>query len=98
MHTLDRLNGRWDRFSWFGIKQVTEDAKLIPANFTGLNENIIIATMEALLIEGLEPSQNRKSGDYFRAKEYLQVSDPGIEKRNLEKIIDRFKTTLLRQD
>ncbi len=91
MHTLDRLNGRWDRFSWFGIKQVTEDAKLIPANFTGLNENIIIATMEALLIEGLEPSQNRKRGDDFRAIEYLQVSDPGIQK--LE-IIERIKTMM----
>jgi hypothetical protein len=31
--------------------------------------------MEALLIEGLEPPQNRRRGDDFRAVEYLQAED-----------------------
>jgi hypothetical protein len=36
--------------------------------------------MEALLIEALEPRQNRKRGDSFKAVEYLQIEDPRIEK------------------
>jgi hypothetical protein len=52
--------------------------------------------MEALLIEGLEPPQNRKRGDDFRAKEFIQAEDPRIEKtRNklvlaeLMKLVDK---------
>ena len=32
-----------------------------------------VGTMEALLIEGLEPRQNRKREDGFNAIEYIQV-------------------------
>ena len=35
--------------------------------------------MEAVLIEGLEPRQNRKRGDDFQAIEFLQVEDPKLE-------------------
>lgn len=35
--------------------------------------------VEAVLIEGLEPRQNRKRGDDFKAVEYLQVEDPTLE-------------------
>jgi hypothetical protein len=35
--------------------------------------------MEALLIESVEPSQNRKRGDEFRAVEFLQAEDPELE-------------------
>jgi HB1/ASXL restriction endonuclease-like protein with HTH domain len=31
-HTIDRLNGRWDRFSWFGVYPVAENGAL---NTTG---------------------------------------------------------------
>jgi hypothetical protein len=82
-HTFDRLNTRWDRFSWFGLWPVTPDGKLEPANFKDLNANLIIATMEALLIEGLEPPQNRKRGDEFRAVEYIQSENPKIRKKRM---------------
>lgn len=39
--------------------------------------------MEALLIEALEPPQNRKRGDEIRAVEYLQVQDEFLENKNL---------------
>ena len=42
--------------------------------------------MEALLIEALEPPQNRKRGDDLGGAEYLQVRDPEItrqERRHL---------------
>jgi hypothetical protein len=79
-HTVDRLSGRWDRFSWFGVYPVTEDGALrIEPKTAVSNIDIVIATMEAVLIEGLEPRQNRKRGDEFQAVEFLQVEDPQVE-------------------
>jgi hypothetical protein len=37
--------------------------------------------MEAVLIEGLEPRQNRKRGDDFQAVEFLQVEDPAVQQQ-----------------
>ncbi len=82
-HTRDRLEGRWDRFSWFGIYPVKDDASLGMIDSSGYSPNLLVITMEALLIEGLEPPQNRKRGDRFKAKEFLQVIDPELrEKKN----------------
>jgi hypothetical protein len=79
-HTSDRLTGRWTRFSWFGLYPVESDGSLkTSADFSTVPINIVIATMEAVLIEGLEPRQNRKRGDDFKAIEFLQVEDPRLE-------------------
>jgi len=68
-HTVDRLNGRWDRFSWFGIYPVENDGSLrTNVNFSALNADIVISTLEAVLIEGLEPRQNRRRGDDLQAR------------------------------
>jgi hypothetical protein len=80
-HTADRLNGRWDRFSWFGIRRVTAEGKLVDVDLKNLSLSDIITTLEALLIEGLEPPQNRKRGEDFSAVEYLQVEDPVLKKK-----------------
>ena len=50
-----------------------ETAKPLPAE-------VIVTTMEALLLEGLEPPQNRQRGGDFRAVEYGQAEDPELEK------------------
>jgi hypothetical protein len=55
---------------------------------------MLIATMEALLIEGLEPPQNRKRGDDFRAVEFLQVEDPEIQKDQIRQLMDDLKKKL----
>jgi len=79
-HTSDRLTGRWDRFSWFGVYPVKENGTLKDSpTFKDVSINIVIATMEAVLIEGLEPRQNRKRGDDFQAIEFVQVEDPKLE-------------------
>ena len=51
-HTIDRLGSRWNRFSWFGLLDVTDEGKLeeIPIKVTLPS---LIATLEALLIEAL---------------------------------------------
>jgi hypothetical protein len=93
-HITDRLNGRWDRFSWFGIYSVSESGSLSADAGSGFQVNTLIATMEALLIEGLEPPQNRKRGDDFKAAEFLQVEDPEIEKDQILKLMERLKAKL----
>jgi len=80
-HTIDRLSGRWTRFSWFGVYRVNPDGSLAAAKLsTALDMDTVIATMEAVLIEGLEPRQNRRRGDDIQAFEYLQVEDPDLVK------------------
>jgi HB1, ASXL, restriction endonuclease HTH domain len=93
-HTVDRLNGRWDRFSWFGVYSASESGSLITGASANFNLDMLIATMEALLIEGLEPPQNRKRGDDFRAVEFLQVEDPEIHKSRIVRFIDELKDQL----
>lgn len=89
-HTRDQLSGRWDRFSWFGVYPVTEAGDLQTTPVSGYTTETLIVTMEALLIEGLEPPKNKKGGDNFRAAEFQQVDDPEIRKRELMRLIQEL--------
>lgn len=71
-----------------------EDGTLAAAPPEAFNLNNLIATMEALLIEGLEPPQNRKRGDDFGAVEFLQVEDPELEKAQIHQLMDELKKKL----
>jgi hypothetical protein len=93
-HTSDRLDGRWDRFSWFGVAAVGENGVLQTVDAPNLTLESLIVTMEALLVEGLEPPQNRKRGDDFRAIEYLQVEDPAINRNRIVALMDELKSKL----
>jgi hypothetical protein len=85
-HTIDRLSARWDTFSWFGLLPLTDEGKLqtLPSKF---DSNKIIPLLESILIEALEPRQNRKRGDNFSDIEYLQKTDPLIEKKRIQATI-----------
>lgn len=53
---------------------------------------LVVSTMEAVLIEGLEPPQNRRQGDGLKGQEYLQVLAPEIEHERLKyKMLEIFK-------
>ena len=80
-HTSDRLNTRWDRFSWFGLLRVLESGKLEKQEYRDLDMDDLIKMMESILIEGLEPRQNRKRGDDLTDVEYLQVESPKLKKK-----------------
>ncbi len=87
-HTIDHMAARWDRFSWFGLLPVTDDGRLssLPKSYDAAK---LIPALEAILIEALEPRQNRKRGDVdLEAVEYLQKVDPEIEKRKAKATID----------
>jgi len=86
-HTLDRFSSRWDRFSWFGLLPVSETGTLgkMPDSFTATN---IIPAVEAIMIEALEPRQNRKRGDDLSAVEYIQKEDPEIQKKRIRQSME----------
>ncbi len=87
-HNTDRLAGRWDRFSWFGFFPVMEDGKLnLDAKFKEFTIHNLGDILEAILIESIEPRQNRKQGNLFTGLEYLQQEAPEIKKKFKEQII-----------
>ena len=92
-HTRDRLSERWDRFSWFGMYGVSESGKLIEAEIK-LSIEVLVETLEALLIETLEPPLNRKRGDAFSAVEYLQSLDPELKELELRKTLLSIEQSL----
>lgn len=85
-HVSDRLEGRWDRLSWFGLKDVSEDGTLTD-HLPNWSHNVVVETLEAALIESLEPAQNRRRGDNFAAVEYLQFRDPDIDKHSKQRLL-----------
>lgn len=92
-HTIDRLGSRWNRFSWFGFHDVTDEGNLreipLKASLAAL-----VATLEALLIESLEPPQNRKRGDDFSAIEYIQDVDPELKEREIQNTLRAIEQKL----
>jgi hypothetical protein len=94
-HTVDRLNGRWDRFSWFGIHRVTDAAKIEPQAHLSLTSSQIIVDLEAVLIESLEPPLNRRRGDGLRAVEYIQVEDPVFRQQQVLTLVNELQAKLL---
>lgn len=82
-HTYDRLASRWDRFSWFGLLPIAENGAIgnLPGNFEGAK---LIPALEAILIEALEPRQNRRRGDDLSAVEFMQLEDPELRKKKVK--------------
>ena len=95
-HTKDRFSGRWDRFSWFGLYSVDNDGNLeITEEKTRcITLENMCHTLEAILIECVEPRQNRKSGNKFSGIEYNQQQDPIIERKHYMKMLDEIKDKL----
>ena len=94
-HTTDRLGGRWDRFSWFGFYPVSENGKLnLEIKFKEFTIQNLGDILESILIESIEPRQNRKQGNLFYGLEYLQVEAPEIKKKLKEQIIKELTDKL----
>lgn len=76
-HRVDRLSERWDRFSWFGLRDVVKsaDKELTDprkANLT-VSRGQILNLVEAVGIALSEPRLNRQSGNLSKSTEYFQV-------------------------
>jgi len=93
-HCGDELAGRWDLFSWFGLRKVTGKNTLgqKPKRKAGTLTNIG-NVLEAILIAVAEPPMNGQGGRFGKkVSRYLQVdksSDKDIEdnKKRHEKIM-----------
>lgn len=92
-HTIDRLGSRWNRFSWFGFHDVTDEGDLREMPLRA-SLATLVATLEALLIESLEPPQNRKRGDDFSAIEYIQDVDPELKEREIQNTLRAIEQKL----
>jgi HB1, ASXL, restriction endonuclease HTH domain len=92
-HTIDRLGSRWNRFSWFGLLDVANDGELLDKPLRPTVATLI-STFESLLIETLEPPQNRKRGDDFSVMEYLQDVDPELRERELQNTLRAIELKL----
>jgi HB1, ASXL, restriction endonuclease HTH domain len=92
-HTKDRIGGRWNRFSWFGLRRVTDDGGLVEPEVSP-NFQALINSFEALLIEALEPPLNRKRGDNFNSMEYIQDIDPELKEQDIQSMLRSFEQAL----
>jgi hypothetical protein len=99
-HKVSRnKSGRWNQFSWFGVKEVIDkslDKKSKP--ITAENSEII-KSLEALLIAASEPGLNKQRGQWGNAVRYYQIIpvDYQTEKEKLEDIQEKLKKLLDRK-
>ena len=94
-HMADRLSGRWDRFSWFGFYPVNEDGTLLMnIKFQNISLKELSNVLEAVLIESIEPRQNRKQGNLFSGLEYLQKKSDEIEKKLKQQLLKELGENL----
>ena len=90
-HTKNRLATRWNRFSWFGLDGIHPDSgKIIKQSeyFTS-DLHSLANVLEGILIEGLEPRQNRRQGDNFGFEYYQEIDKDVLKDRllsNLKKL------------
>lgn len=94
-HTTDRLSGRWDRFSWFGFYSVNDKGHLLDRKkFDSLDVQNIADIFEAILIESIEPRQNRKQGNTLIGMEYLQQESSELKKKRAEELFKELSKNM----
>lgn len=92
-HCTDEHEGEWDRFSWFGFKEILKktDAdglhllKIKMPQRKAVNPHSAIKEMEALLIKAMA-LRNRADSKFIKAEEWEQVRM--IE---ADKLLERLK-------
>lgn len=95
-HRKDDLAGRWDRFSWFGLRWVKQDNKLskvVEAHHPSTPRTL--DHIEAILIHAAEPPLNRQGGRFGKTViRYTQSRDErlGPSDRDLLVAIHRAAT------
>ena len=70
----DHLVGRWDSFSWFGLRGVTEAQELAEVKNTKADLGLKLKHFEAVLIAIIEPPLNKQGGAFGDGcHEYFQT-------------------------
>lgn len=85
-HAKDTLKDDWDTFSWFGFREVNKkDCELSEKHVLPINDDEnkellqLIATIEAVIINGIRPRGNSRGGDIGGDRKYEQCSVPEAE-------------------
>jgi len=93
-HLTDRHAGRWDMFSWFGVRVVKQDGTMRNAPLgRGVDVDSLIKTLEALGITMLDPPLNRRHEAIPGADLVEQRSGdrPSTIRHYLERILERLE-------
>ena len=78
-------SGKWERFSWFGLRRVDENGIIVDGPDTA-SKDVVTALIEAVLIETLRPSFNQQRGN-FMGTLYRQAIDPNIARARAQEIL-----------
>ena len=84
-HRRHIWSGKWERFSWFGIRRVDESGAMVDVSDSA-SPAVVTALMEAVLIETLGPSFNQQQGHYMGTL-YRQATDPNIARAQAETLL-----------
>jgi hypothetical protein len=96
-HLTDRFAGRWDMFSWYGLKSLTKTGKLQKrAGGRNVTPHAIATTLEAFGILLTDAPLNRKRETLPSAVEVEQrkAPHPYTVRHYLEKLIEHHKIKL----
>jgi hypothetical protein len=76
-HRKDDLAGRWDTFSWFGLRRVLKFGSLAKINQAEHPDlNIVLNHIEAIIIHAVEPAMNGQAGRFgSNVVRFLQERD-----------------------
>ena len=93
-HLRDRHRGRWNSFSWFGIKAIKKtDGSLSKVTTRGVTAIGIIKALEAILIEVIDPPLNRiheKIKDAVRVEQLKPERPLPSEKEMIQQLYRKF--------
>ncbi len=84
-HSRQIWSGKWERYSWFGLRRVDEAGNIVDSLKTASKE-VVTALIEAVLIETLRPSFNNQQGNYMGTL-YRQAIDPNIAKARAQQVL-----------
>ncbi|MGA2320943.1 MAG: GIY-YIG nuclease family protein [Solirubrobacteraceae bacterium] len=97
-HRADDVAGRWDRFSWFGVRNINADGSLgaTPLPSRQVRAPDVIATLEAVLIRVTTPSLNHRRESIPEAKLLVQPAPPARPLRaylaGIEQELEQIRT------
>lgn len=85
----DRKSVRWNKFSWFGFRDVNPDTGELMPLPGEIDPFHLITILEAVLIEALEPPVNGRRGDYIGTP-YQQVIDPKVAQSQARSLLQNL--------
>jgi hypothetical protein len=85
-HLSNDLAGRWELFSWFGLRKVkSEKLAESPSPFLKICYKLLLEQLEAVTIAIAEPRRNSQSGRFGKVERYIQPDNEGSQEKTLSR-------------